>query len=87
MISSCFPQLPMLCESQQASYMLIFSDGTEAWSTDIKKIANSEQTVVEDIDENRLQINKNYTITARVFTEYKNITSTTSFSKFSTSVL
>ena len=79
-------QPPELCPLQPASYILIFDDGNETWSTEPEPIYSSSEEVLESIDlqentESGLKRDKNYTVNVTVITEYANVTSTTSFSK------
>ena len=74
------PQPPMLCEFQNATYVLTLDDDNVTWSTRPKAITNTSQQVEEDI-ESGLDRDKYYTVTVTVTTDYGTITSSANFSK------
>ena len=73
-------QPPMLCKFQTSSYVLAITTGNRTWLQGPKLITNTSQQVEEDID-NHFEAGRTYNTTVTVFTEYANITSTTSFSE------
>ena len=84
--STAYMQPPELCPLQPASYILIFDDGNETWSTEPESISNSSQLVLKSMDlqentESELKRDRNYIVNVTVITEYANVSSTTYFSK------
>ena len=62
--------------------MLTFTDGNVTWSTGLKEIADTNQQVVDVVDTG-FEKNRVYNVTAKVITQYGNITSSANFSKSS----
>lgn len=59
--------------------MLTFTDGNVTWSTGPKEIANTNQQVI--VEETGFEKDRVYDVTAKVITQYGNITSSGKFSK------
>ena len=74
---------PALCEFQIASYVLSYTDGRDTWSVDPEPFTPGE--VIKDeieTESNGIVLEREYTLTATVITEYGNVSSHTVFGKF-----
>ena len=80
-----FPQPPVMCPQQEASYILSFDDGEEEeWSRDPVEIESSGASVEVILDTDKepcLKRERNYTLRVTLVTEYANVSSQTDFSK------
>ena len=82
-------QPPYLCPTQTASYLLTFTspndddDNETSWSTESKTLTAPREVVVDVIESERFQLEKNYTVTATITTALGNVSSSaTMFSKW-----
>ena len=82
-------QPPFLCPTQIASYTLTFTtDGTDddndgSWSTESKVLTATHEVVVDEIESERFQLEKNYTVTVTIMTALGNVSSSAAmFSKW-----
>ena len=82
-------QPPYLCPTQTASYLLTFTthndddDNETSWSTESKSLTAPHEVVVEEIESERFQLEKNYTVTVTITTALGNVSSSAAvFSKW-----
>lgn len=75
-------QPPLACEFQTSSYMLTISDGNKTWTStrDPVAIIDARQPVEVEMESGFL-MDTDYLATITVFTEYTNISSSTTFSE------
>ena len=80
-----FPQPPLLCPLQEASYILSFEDEEgEEWPrapVEIDDSGGAVEVILDTDIEPLLKRERNYTLRVTVVTQYANISSTTHFSK------
>ena len=76
-------QPPLVCDFQNASYMIMFTGGNKTWyMDDVPVVIIDSQMLIKRESETGFTINTEYTVTITVYTDYANISSSKQFSEY-----
>ena len=76
-------QPPLVCDFQNASYMIMFTGGNKTWyMDDVPVVIIDSQMLIKRESETGFTINTEYTVTITVYTNYANISSSKQFSEY-----